>query len=262
MRISRQLVLLGTLAVLCLCVSSTLANNVVDDMEMPAVPELVLERRQNDNGTAQTTSESSKAPSTTAPPPSSTTPTTKPTTTPPSTTTPSTTPTPTSDGPKPTTSQDQPTPTPSTTSDKPTPTTTTQKLTPTTKIVTMTYTTRVNNQDAVVTATTSSVEMVTPTSLSSNGDSNSGGGGLSTSQKNIVIGVVVGVGGAIILGGLAIFLWRLRAKRNEKLVDEADLISQPPMAVPPGANANSNMFQNNLDQYHKPPGQVNMSSNF
>ncbi|KAI5285180.1 hypothetical protein KEM52_002565, partial [Ascosphaera acerosa] len=68
-----------------------------------------------------------------------------------------------------------------------------------------------------------STAVVTPTaaaatpSTASDGDDGDGkdsSGGLSASSKRVVIGVVVGVGGAVILGVVGFVLWRLRRKNT------------------------------------------------
>jgi len=92
---------------------------------------------------------------------------------------------------------------------------------------------------------------------------------MSDSTKKTVIGVVVGVGGAIILAGLGIVAYRIWGRKKNE--DESDglmgfrtgsaghektgSLSSP--GVPP-----ANPFQTTLDQYHNPNRHVNASSNF
>lgn len=88
--------------------------------------------------------------------------------------------------------------------------------------------------------------------------------GLSTQTRNIIIGVVVGVGGAIILGGLAVVYYRLRRKRNARGPDDDVDLMHAGTAVGSHSHENSNAsspFKSTLDQYHN-PGPVNPASNF
>ena len=88
--------------------------------------------------------------------------------------------------------------------------------------------------------------------------------GLSTQTRNIIIGVVVGVGGAIILGGLAVVYYRLRRKRNARGPGDDDDLMHAGTAVGSHSHENSNAsspFKSTLDQYHN-PGPVNPASNF
>lgn len=94
---------------------------------------------------------------------------------------------------------------------------------------------------------------------------NGGSSGLSNSQEKIVIGVVVGVGGAIILGAVGVVFWRLRRRRRAQHDEDADLMSGT--AVGSGTRemapspASGTPFRSTLDQYHN-PGPVNPASNF
>lgn len=92
--------------------------------------------------------------------------------------------------------------------------------------------------------------------------------GLSSSQKNIIIGVVVGVGGAIIIGAIAVVMWRIRARRRAAADndDGADLMSGTAVGAgarekAPSPGAGGTPFRSTLDQYHN-PGPVNAASNF
>ncbi|KAK1145568.1 hypothetical protein N8T08_004126 [Aspergillus melleus] len=92
--------------------------------------------------------------------------------------------------------------------------------------------------------------------------------GLSKGQKNIIIGVVVGVGGAILIGALGVVAWRIRArKQNARDNDEAaDLMSGTAVGAgarekAPSPGAGGTPFKSTLDQYHN-PGPVNAASNF
>lgn len=94
----------------------------------------------------------------------------------------------------------------------------------------------------------------------------SGSSGLSESSKKVVIGVVVGVGGAIVIGVIALVFWRVWGRRrNRDATDEDDLMSAG-TAVGAGsrekaASPAGTPFKSTLDQYHN-PGPVNAASNF
>jgi hypothetical protein len=90
--------------------------------------------------------------------------------------------------------------------------------------------------------------------------------GLPTSSKKIVGGVVGGIGGAILLGGLAIVAWRIFGKNKHSNDDDDD-----PMHPHSGSSGrektssvsgNSGAFRSTLDQYHAPTQPVNTASNF
>ncbi|KAH0389073.1 kinase-like protein, partial [Aureobasidium melanogenum] len=87
----------------------------------------------------------------------------------------------------------------------------------TTTIVTVTggstLTTAVPTEEVVASTTGYATATISP-SLNDNGSSGSSGGGLSTSSKKIIGGVVGGVGGAILLGGLALVAWRMWGRRR------------------------------------------------
>lgn len=82
--------------------------------------------------------------------------------------------------------------------------------------------------------------------------------------RNTVIGVVVGVGGAIVLGALAFVAWRIWGRKKQ--ADERDDLMEYPNSVgekPDTGNSTSNRtpFQSTLESYHAPT-QVNTASNF
>lgn len=89
-------------------------------------------------------------------------------------------------------------------------------------------------------------------------------------QRNVIIGVTVGVGGAIILAAGGILYWRLRNKRrsqeeNEELISYGAGFGGPGTAEKseasgPSASARS-PFQSTLENYHAPT-QTNAASNF
>jgi hypothetical protein len=143
-----------------------------------------------------------------------------------------------------------------------------------TRIQTTVIVTRIGNTDITTTLYTTAVDVVTPTGSApeQTGQAPStapggsvGSSGLKTSQRNIIIGVVVGIGGAILLGGLAVVLYRLRRKENP--VDEDDLMRRDgsPLAETrrePLQGAGTSPFRATLDQYHNRTGPVNAASNF
>lgn len=110
--------------------------------------------------------------------------------------------------------------------------------------------------------TTTSTPVAEP---SLNADKGSGSSGVSSSDKKIIIGVVVGVGGAILIGALGLVFWRIHKKRNEQFGDEDDLMGGTAVGSGPREKAPSpagtTPFKNTLDQYHN-PGPVNAASNF
>lgn len=98
----------------------------------------------------------------------------------------------------------------------------------------------------------------------SSGDGGSGSSGLSSSQKSVIIGVVVGVGGAILLGGLAFVAWRVWGRKRQTVDEDDDLMHSNPSSSgreKSGSVGGNNPFRATLDQYHT-PGPVNTASNF
>lgn len=88
--------------------------------------------------------------------------------------------------------------------------------------------------------------------------------GMPTQTRNTVIGVVVGVGGAIILGGLALVAWRIWGRKkhqeeNDGLMDYGSAIESKPDTG--GSMAGRTPFQSTLESYHAPT-QVNSAANF
>ena len=86
--------------------------------------------------------------------------------------------------------------------------------------------------------------------------------GMSTQTRNTVIGVVVGVGGAIILGGLAFVAWRIWGRKkgpeNDNLMDYPSGTAEKPAT---GQTIGGTPFQSTLESYHAPT-QVNQAKNF
>jgi len=86
---------------------------------------------------------------------------------------------------------------------------------------------------------------------------------MSTQTRNTVIGVVVGVGGAIILGGLAFVAWRIWGRKkspeeNDNLMDYPSGTAEKPAT---GTTVGGTPFQSTLESYHAPT-QVNQAKNF
>ncbi|KAK0749541.1 hypothetical protein B0T18DRAFT_389110 [Schizothecium vesticola] len=87
--------------------------------------------------------------------------------------------------------------------------------------------------------------------------------GMSPQTRNTVIGVVVGVGGAIILGGLAFVAWRIWGRKkgadeNDNLMDYPSGTAEKPAT---GNTIGGTPFQSTLESYHAPT-QVNQAKNF
>jgi len=87
-------------------------------------------------------------------------------------------------------------------------------------------------------------------------EDNKDSSGLSTTQRNTIIGVVVGIGGAIMIGAIAFVLLRIRRKRSEK--DDDDLGFAGTSEVGHGAPEQSRV----AELYSKPYGPVNQAANF
>jgi hypothetical protein len=90
---------------------------------------------------------------------------------------------------------------------------------------------------------------------------------MSPKTKSTVIGVVVGIGGAIVLAGLLVVAWRIWGRKKSE--DESDGLmgfrsgsaGHEKADGVSGAGA-ANPFQSTLENYHNPAKQVNASSNF
>lgn len=67
----------------------------------------------------------------------------------------------------------------------------------------------------------------------------------------------------ILLGGIAIVLWRIFGKRRNQYDDEDEDLNSPDDSIAREKRRKGNMpFQTNLEQYHSPGGRVNAASNF
>jgi len=90
---------------------------------------------------------------------------------------------------------------------------------------------------------------------------------MSAKTKTTVIGVVVGVGGAIVLAGLFVVAWRIWGRKKNE--DEGDGLMGFRSGSAGHEKSNSvsgsgapNPFQSTLENYHNPSRNVNASSNF
>lgn len=106
-------------------------------------------------------------------------------------------------------------------------------------------------------------ETPNPTPGLANNNSSGQSSGMSTQTRNTVIGVVVGVGGAIILGGLALVAWRIWGRKkhqdeNDGLMDYGSTVEKPETV---GSMTGRTPFQSTLESYHAPT-QVNTAANF
>ncbi|KAJ8121936.1 hypothetical protein ONZ43_g1738 [Nemania bipapillata] len=139
---------------------------------------------------------------------------------------------------------------------------------PVTQTQTVFYTSTDNSGQTHV-GSSESVVVSTP-GLTGGGSSSGGSSGISPQVRSTIIGVTVGVGGAIILAAGGILYWRLRNKRrsqeeNEELISYGAGFAGPGTAEKseasgPTASARS-PFQSTLETYHAPT-QTNAASNF
>lgn len=253
--------LLVALSVFAVAQATYIDVKIIDEQSRSIV------RRQNDNtdvtadatDSSSSTTEISKT-TTTKPTSSIETPTETPTT---SETTSKTTPTS-----KPTSSTEKP---PSSTVPPKTSSTTTPETTskPSSSVPMSTIThvvTRTNDDGSK--STFVSETTAAPTAGLQDDSGKKSSSGMSTSTRNIVIGVVVGVGGAIVLGGIGLVAWRIWGRKKSQNED-ADMdfdtgTGYQPMEKPdtpnPGPSGRS-PFQSTLESYHAPT-QVNTASNF
>ena len=109
-----------------------------------------------------------------------------------------------------------------------------------------------------IVAAASATSLPPELSGSNNGEGNSG---LSSNSKKIIGGVVGGVGGAILLGALAIVAWRVWGrKRNYRTDDNDDVVDTAPSSSGKEKRSSAaDPFRANLDQTHAP---LNTASNF
>jgi len=87
---------------------------------------------------------------------------------------------------------------------------------------------------------------------------------MSSSTKKTIIGVVVGVGGAALLGALFLVAWRVWGRKRTEPEEHDDLMGTAyghEKSSSTGGPA-ANPFQSTLESYHNPARGVNASSNF
>lgn len=94
----------------------------------------------------------------------------------------------------------------------------------------------------------------------------SGGSSLSTSSKKIIGGVVGGIGGAILVGGLAVVAWRIWGKKTRQAVPQEDYMDSPTDSLRKERIASGSGLeryqQPHQAAYQNPGGSVNTASNF
>ncbi|KAL8938844.1 MAG: hypothetical protein Q9211_003010 [Gyalolechia sp. 1 TL-2023] len=136
----------------------------------------------------------------------------------------------------------------------------------TTVVIVSSGSTRTNvfTTSGLVPVSTSSATSTSSPSLDT-GENGSTKSGLDSSQKRIIIGVVVGIGGAILLGGLAVVAWRIWGRNGRSNDDDNDLMGSHPGSS--GHEKRSSIsgqspFRSTLDQYHNHGGPPNTASNF
>jgi len=86
---------------------------------------------------------------------------------------------------------------------------------------------------------------------------------MSPHTKAIVGGVVGGIGGAVLLGGLAIVAWRLWGKKKREQLPQDDYMESPADSIRREKTGSTAPFPpNSADSYTNPNGAVNTASNF
>lgn len=95
-------------------------------------------------------------------------------------------------------------------------------------------------------------------------DGSGSGSSLSDSSKKIIGGVVGGVGGAILIGGLAIVAWRLWGKKKRQQLPQDDYMpdSQNDSIHKEQGSSAPGAAMSALGDYRNPNGGVNTASNF
>ncbi|KAK3363565.1 hypothetical protein B0T25DRAFT_562565 [Lasiosphaeria hispida] len=241
----------------------TVAEAAFIDPRLAGQNGVAIQRRQ-ETGDG---SVSAAATSTTTTPPPTTASTTSTTTR--STTAPPTQPTSTPPPPPDSTSTPQPpssTPPPPATSPTPSPTNSPGNSDPPEQspvVETITQVITTTNSDGVQTTFTTKATTTSTPGLANNNNNGAQEAGMSTQTRNTVIGVVVGVGGAIVLCGLAFVAWRIWGRKkipdeNDNLMDYGSTAEKPDTG---NSMSGRTPFQSTLESYHAPT-QVNTASNF
>lgn len=118
----------------------------------------------------------------------------------------------------------------------------------------------VTTSNRVVETTTGYATYTTAPALVGNSN-NSGSGGLSTHSKNLIGGLVGGLGGAILLGGIGIVLWRIYGRKRRHADDEDDDMLPGDLREKRGSPA-AQPFTSTLDSYHTPGQKPSTAANF
>lgn len=151
-----------------------------------------------------------------------------------------------------------------------TPTPTHEQTSTSSSVPLTTFTRTTTKTDSNGSKTVETQTGVTPVPSNQSGK-DSGSSGMSKGTKKTVIGVVVGIGGAIVLGALGLVGYRIWGRRRHN--EEHDGLMDYNMGTggvekhePSGSIGGSQQhqpspFQSTLENYHQ-PGQVNASSNF
>ncbi|KXT10147.1 hypothetical protein AC579_509 [Pseudocercospora musae] len=126
----------------------------------------------------------------------------------------------------------------------------------------MAYSSLVTTEQVVASTTGYATATISP----SLADSGSGGSSLSTSSKKIIGGVVGGIGGAILVGGLAVVAWRIWGKKKRQAVPPDEYIdsqndSLRKERIASGSGLERYQQPHNAP-YQNPGGSVNTASNF
>lgn len=115
---------------------------------------------------------------------------------------------------------------------------------------------------------TTGYSTVTSAAVLNNDSDSSSSSGMSSSTKKIIGGVVGGVGGAIVLGALAIVAWRIWGRKKNQVDDDDDYTlagsnaHQPLNTEKRNSSSPNDMFNRTLEQHHTPGGRVNAAANF
>ncbi|KAK3336189.1 hypothetical protein B0T19DRAFT_31915 [Cercophora scortea] len=128
-------------------------------------------------------------------------------------------------------------------------------------ILTVTSVFTKTNSDGSKSTVTSQYTSTSTPALANNGSGQTSG--MTTQTRNTVIGVVVGIGGAIILAGLGLVAWRIWGRKkvqeeNDGLMDYGNPAEKSEAS---GSMNGRTPFQSTLESYHA-PGSVNTASNF
>ncbi|OBT65359.1 hypothetical protein VE03_06094 [Pseudogymnoascus sp. 23342-1-I1] len=237
----------------------TTSADLTDLLATSATSDAAAETSSTDT-TPTSTSESQAESSTDTP---TTTTSDEPTTTPTATEA-STTPSKTSDATSDSTETTADSTTPTETSDTTTAKATTTSTPPRSTITSRRTTTAEVTSDGKTYQTTYVATSLIPTNTASPiDDTPETDSGMSTKTRNTIIGVVVGIGGAIFLALVFIVFWKFWGRRRSaRRAQEDDALMMTSPGEKPDTASTSNPFQSTLESYHAPQRPVNASSNF